>query len=218
MMQPACHVRVAPPHFDAHYCQITCHRHVGDTTHTHKTGVPSKQALLATVTAQRSHCITEADSSEQAVDVSVEIAPGFAEDLSEREVRGETTLGSYEDSPAFSWAAAQPAHQTYLRPVQVRHGQRALDLSVVVDGDPKRVFVGARSSGGFVATGDTGWLTNIDGELQTCRLVAALEGARSEYVLESARVVDLAGTPLASCQPFQRRSVMWTSPRSTPIQ
>lgn len=208
-------VQVQPPRFDAHYCTVVCRATVDGERSIHETGVPTKDALAQTVATQRQRAAEAASETSHSLAITVEIGAGFSEELSRREVLGDSTLArSCGAEPDFDWAQSQPEYDQYLRVLQTQRGQRALDLSVTVDGDQKRAFVGARSTGEFVATGDTDWLADVDSDLQTCRLVAALGEYRAQYDLESARVGDLAGTPLATCQPFQRRSVMWASPPS----
>lgn len=215
MPRRVCNVRIDPPRFDTHYATVRCHWRVDDEPSHHETGVPSRRALIETVATQRQAYRNQlsdvATGRGATIDVDVTVSPGFTEDLSERDVLGATTLGS--DS-AFDWTSAQPAYQTFIRPLRAQPGHRALDLAVDVEGQHRRVFVGARGSGSLVATGDTDWVTDLDGCLQACRLVAALGDHRPCYSRQEARLVDLAETPLAGCQPFQRRSVMWASPSS----
>jgi len=208
------HVQIEPPRFDAHYCTVVCRATVDGEKSIHETGVPTKDALTRTVTAQRQRAAEAIPDASRSLELFVEIGLGFSGELSRRVVLGDSTLASYGEESEFDWARAQPEYDQYLRVLQTHQGQRALDLSVTVDGDHKRVFVGARPTGAFVATGDTDWLTDVEADLQTCRFVAAVGEYRAQYDLEGARVVDLAGTPLATCQPFQRRSVMWASPTS----
>lgn len=207
---------VDPPHFDAHYATLRFHATVGGQTHRHETGVPSKGALVQTVSDQRRQLRTRLD--DRSVTVDVDRAPGYDTDLPVAVVRGVRTLDAFTTGDeAFEWARSRPEFETYLTALRRRSGRRALDISVRVDGELKRTFVGARRSGEFVATGDTAWLSDSDNVLQVCRLVAALGDYDERYDCEHATLERLDGTPLAGVQPFQRRSVTWTSPTSTPL-
>jgi hypothetical protein len=216
MSETRLRVAVDPPRFDAHYATLHCQATVdGDTTR-HETGVPTKDALVQTVTDQRRQLRTRVDD---AVVVEVERAPGFERELPTAVVRGARTLDAYtEGDEGFEWARSRPEFETYLAALRRRPGGQALDLSVRVDASIERAFVGARRSGEFVATDDTAWLTDSEDTLQVCRLVAALGEYGQRYDCEHATLERLEGTPLAGVQPFQRRSVMWTSPPSTPAR
>jgi hypothetical protein len=218
MSTPVIHVDVSPPRFDAHYATVTTSWVAEDGRHEHEVGVPSKQALVDTVHAQREQA-REHTPTETGYEMAVRLAPGFGEDCTERELRGESTLASYTPGESeFEWATTRPEFETYIQTLRRQPGQQALDLTVSVEGVRKRVFVAARPNGELVATGDTAWLIDLDDTLQTCRLVAALGECRARYTLDTATIVELIGTPLAGCQPFQRRSLMWTSPPSTPAR
>jgi hypothetical protein len=210
MSETRLQVAVDPPRFDAHYATLHCQATVDGETTRHETGVPTKDALVQTVTDQRRQLRTRVDD---AVVVEVERAPGFETELPTAVVRGARTLDAYtEGDEGFEWARSRPEFETYLAAIRRRPGRQALDLSVRVDDDGKRAFVGARRSGAFVATGDTAWLTNGDDSLQVCRLVAALGEYGQRYDSEHATLERLVETPLAGVQPFQRRSVTWASP------
>jgi len=211
-------VRVVPPRYDTHYCGVVCEGYRTDT-YRYETGVPTREALVQIVTTQRSEAVAALAGPASEVETTVEIGTGFASEITEREVLGEGTLVAFgSDQSQFEWATSRPEYEQYLRCLRTHYGRRALELRVSVDGEDKRVFVGARATGSFVATGDTDWFTGLQDNLQECRLVAALGEYRSRYDLETARVVDLTTTPLASCQPFQRRSVMWASPQSRSVR
>jgi len=220
-------VRVVPPRYDTHYCSVVCEGYRtglpngGNETDTYRyeTGVPTREALAEIVTRQRSEAVVALAGPAPEVETTVETEAGYTSDITDSEVLGEGTLATFDDDNSeFEWATSRPEFEQFLRCLRTHHGQRALELRVSVDGEDKRVFVGARATGSFVATGDTDWLTDLQGNLQECRLVAALGEYRARYDLETACVVDLARTPLASCQPFQRRSVMWASPRSGSVR
>lgn len=220
-------VRIVPPRYDTHYCGVVCEGYRAGLpdepneidTYRYETGVPTREALAEIVTTQRSEAVAALTGPASEVETTVEIEAGFTGDITGREVLGEGTLARFGgDSAEFEWATSRPEYEQYLRCLRTHHGQRALEIRVSVHGEDKRVFVGASATGSFVATGDTDWLTNLQDTLQECRLVAALGEYRARYDLERARVVDLTTTPLASCQPFQRRSVMWASPRSGSVR
>jgi hypothetical protein len=208
---------VAPPRFDAHYATLHFQATVGEQTHRHQTGVPSKEALVQTVSDQRRQLRTRLD--DRSVTVDVERAPGYDTDLPVAVVRGARTLNAFTaGDDAFEWARSRPEFETHLASLRRQPGHHALDLGVHVDGDAKRTFVGARPPGEFVATGDTAWLTDSEDALQVCRLVAAVGEYGQRYGCEHATLERLVETPLAGVQPFQRRSVMWTSPPPTPAR
>jgi hypothetical protein len=218
MSTPVIHVDVSPPRFDTHYATVTTSWVAEDGRHTHEVGVPSKTALVDTVHAQREQA-REHTPTEPSYEVSVRLAPGFGEDCTERELRGESTLASYTAGESeFAWARTRPEFETYIQTLRRQPGQQALDLTVSVEEVRKRVFVGARPNGELVATGDTAWPTDLDDTLQTSRLVAALGGYGEDYHCEFATVERLVETPLAGVQPFQRRSVTWASPTSATLR
>jgi hypothetical protein len=210
-------ISVDPPHFDAHYATLHCQAPVGEQTHRHQTGVPSKAALVQTVSDQRRQLRTRLD--DRPVTVDVERTAGYDTDLPVAVVRGARTLDAFTTGEdAFEWARSRPEFETYLTALRRRPGQQALDLGVHVDGEMKRTFVGARRSGEFVATGDTAWLSDSEAALQVCRLVAALGEYDQHYHCEHATLERLVETPLAGVQPFQRRSVTWASPSPVSVR
>jgi len=216
MSETRLRIVVDPPRFDAHYATLYCQATVAGDTTRHQTGIPSRDALVQTVSDQRRQLRTRVDND--TVTVEVERAPGYETELPTAVVRGARTLDAYtEGDEGFEWARSRPEFETYLAALRRRPGRQALDLSVRVDGTGERAFVGARRSGEFVATGDTAWLTDSEDTLQMCRLVAALGGYGEGYECEHATLERLEGTPLAGVQPFQRRSVTWPSPTSTSL-